>query len=108
MYKIPFFTGLFDCELMDCHKKCVQGPGGPVCTCPVGQTLLPDGRMCSDNHPCDEWGTCSQECIATRHSYKCSCFKGYGNWTKMVSLAKALVSIINVLTEICKVRILIC
>ncbi|XP_068223129.1 low-density lipoprotein receptor-related protein 1 isoform X3 [Palaemon carinicauda] len=70
--------GSYDCELMDCDKTCVQGPGGPVCTCPVGQTLLPDGRMCSSLHPCEQWGTCSQECVPTRQSYKCSCFKGYG------------------------------
>ncbi|KAK7083495.1 Low-density lipoprotein receptor-related protein 1B, partial [Halocaridina rubra] len=70
--------GAEDCELMDCQQGCVQGPGGPVCTCPTGQSLLPDGRMCSDLHPCEQWGTCSQECILTRHSHKCSCIKGYG------------------------------
>ncbi|XP_042220954.1 prolow-density lipoprotein receptor-related protein 1-like isoform X2 [Homarus americanus] len=67
----------FECELMDCQKNCTQGPGGPVCTCPKGQTLLPDGRLCSSLHPCEQWGTCSQECVPTKHSHKCVCIKGY-------------------------------
>nr|XP_045618524.1 low-density lipoprotein receptor-related protein 1B-like isoform X1 [Procambarus clarkii] len=69
--------GSFDCELMDCHKNCTQGPGGPVCTCPKGQTLLSDGRMCTHLHPCQQWGTCSQECVPTKHSHKCVCIEGY-------------------------------
>lgn len=71
------FSGSFDCEVMECEKTCIQGPGGPVCTCPKGQTLLPDGRMCTHQHPCDQWGTCSQQCVPTRHTYKCTCVDGY-------------------------------
>ncbi|XP_063881494.1 prolow-density lipoprotein receptor-related protein 1-like isoform X4 [Scylla paramamosain] len=69
--------GESDCEVMECEKNCTQGPGGPVCTCPTGQTLLPDGRMCSHLHPCDQWGTCSQKCVPTRHMHKCTCIEGY-------------------------------
>ncbi|XP_050691158.1 prolow-density lipoprotein receptor-related protein 1-like isoform X1 [Eriocheir sinensis] len=69
--------GSFDCEVMECEKNCTQGPGGPVCTCPKGQTLLPDGRMCTHLHPCDQWGTCSQLCVPTRHTHKCTCVDGY-------------------------------
>ncbi|KAK3853890.1 hypothetical protein Pcinc_039590 [Petrolisthes cinctipes] len=66
-----------DCELMDCEKSCSQSPTGPVCTCPSGQTLLEDGRGCSSIHPCQQWGTCSQNCVSTLHSYKCTCIQGY-------------------------------
>lgn len=66
-----------DCELMDCEKSCSQSPTGPVCTCPPGQTLLEDGRGCSSVHPCQHWGTCSQNCVSTLHSYKCTCIQDY-------------------------------
>ncbi|CAL4156177.1 unnamed protein product, partial [Meganyctiphanes norvegica] len=69
--------GAVDCELMNCEYLCVQGPIGPLCTCPDGQHLLPDGAMCSQPHPCHTWGTCSQICNPFKDRHKCSCVSGY-------------------------------
>lgn len=36
-----------------------------------------DGRTCSDAHPCESWGTCSQKCIQMNQHHKCACNPGY-------------------------------
>ena len=61
-----------------CEHGCQDSPDGHRCLCPPGQHLDQDGRHCSEDHPCQLWGTCSQLCTnvsSTRH--KCYCQQGF-------------------------------
>ena len=46
----------------DCSDRCRNSPDGRRCHCPNGLHLRSDNRTCSEDHPCDRWGTCSQLC----------------------------------------------
>lgn len=49
-----------------------------VCYCPSHLHLQADMLTCSEEHPCNSWGTCSQKCTSvSSHRHKCSCFDGY-------------------------------
>lgn len=48
-----------------------------VCACPKGLHLQPDGMICSEFHPCSQWGVCSQKCQARKSRHKCICHEGY-------------------------------
>ncbi|KAG7204450.1 hypothetical protein KM043_004885 [Ampulex compressa] len=59
-----------------CHGVCHKTPLGPVCSCPRGYRLNPDGRSCDDVDECTE-NACSQLCRNTVGSFTCSCYDGY-------------------------------
>ncbi|KAL3312677.1 hypothetical protein Ciccas_008730 [Cichlidogyrus casuarinus] len=94
------------CELMDfcsnwrraprCQYKCENSETGPICVCPYGETLAPDGLTCMkpNTQSCpeglagrdcrddiDECLTgshkCAQDCTNTYGSYRCSCRNGF-------------------------------
>ncbi len=58
---------------------CQTSPDGRRCHCPPGShPSSTDERVCTEDHPCDEWGACSQLCkrvSATRH--KCYCNENF-------------------------------
>ncbi|RVE42510.1 hypothetical protein evm_012839, partial [Chilo suppressalis] len=60
-----------------CSNGCKQTPLGPLCLCPSGEVLSPDGRTCTDLDECDPPGLCSQICTNTKRSYACGCVEGY-------------------------------
>ncbi|XP_056632979.1 low-density lipoprotein receptor-related protein 2 isoform X2 [Diorhabda sublineata] len=60
-----------------CSNSCKQTPKGPLCLCPLGETLSKDGMNCEDLNECDPPGICSQSCTNTKGSYFCSCTGGY-------------------------------
>ena len=63
---------------VQCEHGCHNSPDGHRCLCPAGQHLEQDGRHCSEDHPCLQWGTCSQLCSkisSTKH--KCYCQQGF-------------------------------
>ncbi|KAF7265024.1 hypothetical protein GWI33_021687, partial [Rhynchophorus ferrugineus] len=73
-----------DCDFKECDHQsglcsngCKQTPNGPLCLCPLGETLSTDGQNCEDVNECDPPGTCSQSCVNTKGSYFCSCVPGY-------------------------------
>lgn len=39
--------------------------------------LKPNGRVCSSEHACNMWGTCSQVCEQVGKHFKCKCRDGY-------------------------------
>ena len=48
------------------------------CSCAPGHHLDRDGRHCSELHPCDTWGACSQLCRrVSRARHKCYCHPGH-------------------------------
>ncbi|KAG1681886.1 Very low-density lipoprotein receptor [Nymphon striatum] len=55
-----------------CSHICENSNHGPVCSCPEGLKLL-NGYICDDLNECEEWGHCSQLCVNTKGSFKCSC-----------------------------------
>lgn len=61
----------------DCSHFCHNSPEGFVCSCPSHMYLKPNGRICSAEHACNEWGTCSQVCEQVGKQYKCKCRAGY-------------------------------
>ena len=77
-----------DCDLDDCggnkagcSNGCVQTPGGPLCTCPPGQSLN-DTQTCVDTDECSPPGICGQTCTNTKggkggKGFYCSCAPGY-------------------------------
>ncbi|XP_037085520.1 prolow-density lipoprotein receptor-related protein 1-like [Pollicipes pollicipes] len=70
--------GLCEVYQPSCEHACTVTPRrGPACFCPAGQRLANDGFSCTDGHPCDDWGTCSQRCVPLRHRHKCACYPGY-------------------------------
>ena len=65
-------------SLASCEYKCHNSPEGHRCICPPGQHLDPDMKHCSENHPCSQFGTCSQLCKKiSRSKHKCFCHPGY-------------------------------
>lgn len=62
-----------------CSDLCQNSPDGLRCHCPSGLHLSTRNRThCTDEHPCDEWGTCSQGCLAiSSRRHKCFCRDGY-------------------------------
>ncbi|KAJ0178036.1 hypothetical protein K1T71_005859 [Dendrolimus kikuchii] len=60
-----------------CSNGCKQTPNGPLCLCPAGEELEPDGFTCKDIDECNPPGLCSQTCTNTKGSYACSCVEGY-------------------------------
>ncbi|KAI5726754.1 hypothetical protein M8J76_007920 [Diaphorina citri] len=67
------------CLRSDCHHDCYNTPEGFMCVCPRDMYLQPDLITCSYLHPCEAWGTCSQDCepSVSNNSYKCTCHAGY-------------------------------
>ncbi|XKL63596.1 hypothetical protein PGB90_005960 [Kerria lacca] len=71
------------CDLQGCQKHagycsngCKETPVGPMCMCPIGETL--NGTYeCTDINECDPPGACSQQCTNTKKSFFCSCTDGY-------------------------------
>ena len=55
---------------------------GHVCHCPSGMHMN-GTSTCSEDHPCDKWGTCSQSCKrvfqnrSPRKHHKCFCHEDY-------------------------------
>ena len=45
-----------------CSNNCTNSPDGHRCSCPVGQHLDRSLTTCTELHPCNQWGTCSQLC----------------------------------------------
>lgn len=60
-----------------CEQNCTVVDGGVVCFCWHGFQLSLDTRKCLDIDECQTFGVCSQQCVNTRGSYKCSCDQGY-------------------------------
>ncbi|XP_016109653.1 low-density lipoprotein receptor-related protein 1B-like [Sinocyclocheilus grahami] len=50
---------------------------GTFCFCADGFEVGEDGRSCRDHDECTMYGTCSQTCMNTYGSYRCSCTDGY-------------------------------
>ncbi|XDV30204.1 hypothetical protein PO909_033171 [Leuciscus waleckii] len=50
---------------------------GTFCFCADGFEVGEDGRSCRDHDECAMYGTCSQTCMNTYGSYRCSCTDGY-------------------------------
>ena len=48
-----------------------------LCICWHGFQLSADTRKCVDIDECQTFGSCSQQCVNTRGSYKCQCDQGY-------------------------------
>ncbi|KAI5632398.1 low-density lipoprotein receptor domain class A domain-containing protein [Phthorimaea operculella] len=60
-----------------CSNTCKQTPAGPLCLCPSGEELQPDGFTCKDIDECNPPGVCSQTCTNVKRSYFCGCVDGY-------------------------------
>jgi len=61
----------------------ISTPLGHVCHCPSGMHMN-GTSTCSEDHPCDQWGTCSQSCSkrvfqnrSPRNHHKCYCHEDY-------------------------------
>lgn len=67
------------CFFSECQGNCHNVPYDPgfVCYCTDGLSLAVDGVSCTDAHPCQQWGVCSQICTPLKHSYKCSCAENF-------------------------------
>ncbi|KAJ8282634.1 hypothetical protein COCON_G00051530 [Conger conger] len=50
---------------------------GTFCFCGDGLAVEGDGRTCTDYDECTVYGMCSQSCMNTYGSYRCSCTDGY-------------------------------
>ena len=63
----------------DCSDYCHDSPDGRICYCSPGMHLdKNDLTQCTEDHPCDQWGTCSQKCkIVSHRRHKCYCENGY-------------------------------
>ncbi|XP_013781727.1 low-density lipoprotein receptor-related protein 2-like [Limulus polyphemus] len=59
-----------------CSYNCTQTPLGPICLCPQGE-VLNDTTTCVDQNECVSPGHCSQDCVNTKGSFKCTCQGGY-------------------------------
>ena len=72
------------CFFSECKGLCHNIPFNPgyVCYCEDGLSLAIDKVSCTDRHPCEQWGVCSQQCTPLHHhnredGYKCSCVTNY-------------------------------
>lgn len=64
-----------ECQFF-CHNA--PSPNGFVCSCPQHMRLDDNGRTCSEPMTCEEFSTCSHECIQLNPSkIKCKCYHGY-------------------------------
>lgn len=62
-----------------CSHFCHNSPLGHVCHCPSGMHLN-SSKDCVEDHPCSQWGTCSQLCKSVSASgkrHKCYCQEDY-------------------------------
>ena len=65
-------------EQVTCEYQCHNSPDGHRCTCPPGKHLDTDHKHCSEDHPCSQFGSCSQLCKKiSRSKHKCYCHPGY-------------------------------
>ncbi|XP_072320674.1 signal peptide, CUB and EGF-like domain-containing protein 2 isoform X3 [Eucyclogobius newberryi] len=61
-----------------CDCTCKDTSTGVRCSCPVGFTLQPDGKICKDIDECElNNGGCDHFCRNTIGSYECNCRKGF-------------------------------
>ncbi|XP_022244858.1 vitellogenin receptor-like isoform X3 [Limulus polyphemus] len=60
-----------------CAHLCQNTPGGAVCSCFSGYTLMSDFRRCEDIDECTIRGYCSHSCKNTKGGFECSCKPGY-------------------------------
>jgi len=73
------------CDLVECGPnqcgsnttKCHKTPLGPLCLCPLGETMDPTNNTCIGVNECEPPGVCSQICTDTKNGFKCSCADGY-------------------------------
>ena len=70
------------CFFSQCSANCNNVPYAPgfVCFCPPGLLLAPDRLSCTEGHPCEQWGACSQRCVpvkGSRDDFFCDCDEGY-------------------------------
>lgn len=61
----------------ECSHFCHNAPTGFVCSCPMHLYLQPNGKTCTNEHPCRTWGTCAQQCEEHGARYLCRCQEGY-------------------------------
>lgn len=61
----------------ECSHFCHNAPEGFVCSCPSYMFLKPNGLVCSSEHSCLAWGTCSQVCVQVGKRHKCGCQDGF-------------------------------
>ncbi|NXQ29637.1 TRBM protein, partial [Alaudala cheleensis] len=68
--------GAWPCEVAGggCAGTCGEERGRPVCSCPEGAVLGPDGRGCRS--PC-EGAQCQHHCVVADVSFVCMCAVGY-------------------------------
>lgn len=66
-------------RVTNCSHSCQKTPEGHICYCPGDMHLLQsDMSTCVDDHPCDQWGTCSQNCKRIgKKRFECFCLPGY-------------------------------
>ena len=61
-----------------CSHLCYNSPDGFRCACPNGLQLDESQKNCTDQNPCNQWGTCSQFCKQTTPTkHKCFCHEDY-------------------------------
>ncbi|XP_014031508.1 signal peptide, CUB and EGF-like domain-containing protein 2 isoform X6 [Salmo salar] len=61
-----------------CDSTCKDTSTGVRCSCPVGFTLQPDGKTCTDINECElHNGGCDHFCRNTIGSFECNCWKGF-------------------------------
>lgn len=63
------------CASTKCDQKCLATPKGAICTCNEGYKTVGAGdKTCQDIDECKEHNPCSQICLNTLGSFRCSCF----------------------------------
>ena len=61
----------------DCSHFCHNTPLGHTCHCP-SEMHMNGTNTCSEDHPCDQWGSCSQLCkFVSKNRHKCYCQEDY-------------------------------
>lgn len=73
------------CDLVSCAPNqcgsnstlCHKTPLGPICSCPTGEVLDQNNGTCVGVNECEPPGICSQQCLDTKHGFKCICADGY-------------------------------
>lgn len=78
--KNQYLLGNRECDMLhktNCSDLCRNTPEGHICYCREKRHLNTDKATCTDEHPCDVFGTCSQKCEKVKSRYQCFCSAGY-------------------------------
>uniref|UniRef100_A0A182PBK9 EGF-like domain-containing protein n=1 Tax=Anopheles epiroticus TaxID=199890 RepID=A0A182PBK9_9DIPT len=72
-------AGAAACKALQCAPEAckVLPDGKPVCLCGVGYRFDPSTGKCRDVDECQRYGLCSQGCINTPGSFRCTCIEQF-------------------------------